>query len=288
MRRVVSTATHPAASDGSCVQEQTRLISLARIRKSRFQNRVKIDEGHVAALAYSIRAERLNNPVLVRPMGDGSFELLAGEHRYEALKLNGAKEALAIVTVLDDKEAARLAVFDNLYHLHPTDYELYKGFGGLLEIGAVPSIRALARRASLSHTQINRILSFGRLPQAACAMLEAEPGLIGAAVAEPLARYATEGHGELVVRVLEKIRAGQLTQLRAVSWMQRQLTNGGPPRTARVLTDAEGRRFCSIAREGASIRIRVAASVDAAALEQAVYRLLQCSAEAATAKRIHR
>ncbi|EKP94772.1 ParB/RepB/Spo0J family partition protein [Thermaerobacter subterraneus] len=107
--------SRPAAAAGDGPPGGTvRRIRLADIRPNPFQPRVEFDEGSLAELAESIRRVGLLQPLLVRPVPGGGYELVAGERRWRAARLAGLDEVPALVRPMGDQDAAVLALVENL------------------------------------------------------------------------------------------------------------------------------------------------------------------------------
>jgi len=243
------------------------LIPIASIVASQFQNRLILTEERIAALADNIRRDGLNNPVIVRALGAGRYELVAGETRMRACKYLGHTEIPAFVRDMDDAHSARSTVLDNFFHETLTDYEIYKGLRILLDAKAVASVRALAEVTPWGKTHVQRLMSFDKLPGQAHAILEHNPGLIGSNTAEGLASCLNKGGGAgLVVKALERIRDGKMTQVRAAAWVGAQQAKavgegqdagqGGPAAVKSVITTPQGRPVFTLDRNGKEIRIR--------------------------------
>jgi ParB family chromosome partitioning protein len=79
------------------------------------QPRRYFNERGLAALAESIKAEGVRNPLHVRRLADDRYEVLAGERRYRAAVMAGLERVPVIVHEIDDATAANLAVLDNLH-----------------------------------------------------------------------------------------------------------------------------------------------------------------------------
>jgi len=89
-------------------------IPIAAISPNRFQPRDHFDEAALGALADSIRAVGVLQPVLVRPAGDG-YELIAGERRWRAARRVGMQTIPALVRETDDAAALEHALIENLH-----------------------------------------------------------------------------------------------------------------------------------------------------------------------------
>ena len=97
-------------SPGEAVQE----IEVEAIRANRFQPRQEFDEAALEELKESIRSYGVLQPVLVRKLPDGGFELIAGERRLRAAKLAGVKEIPALVKEYNDVEISEISLIENI------------------------------------------------------------------------------------------------------------------------------------------------------------------------------
>ncbi|MGZ8218720.1 ParB/RepB/Spo0J family partition protein [Methylomagnum sp.] len=264
----------PEESDGSAdYSGMVKNIPIEKIKRSPYQNRIARSTVEIADLAENVKADGLNNPIVVRPLTDGYFELISGETRLDAFLHLERQEIPAIIRELDDVQAARSTVLDNIFHNPLCDYEIYKGLKILLDSGAVPSIRALSKDTPYSKSHVHRLMAFGKLPEDAIKLLESDPGIIGANVAEALAEQTAKGYHELVLKALERIREGRLNQMRAVVWMASQITERSEP-SKRVASHSDGKPYATLTRTGGTIKITTARNVDIDLLEEAVYALL--------------
>ncbi|TAK38328.1 MAG: ParB/RepB/Spo0J family partition protein [Betaproteobacteria bacterium] len=89
-------------------------LAVTAIRPGRYQPRSRMDEAALAELAASIRAQGLMQPVLVRPVEPGAFELIAGERRWRAAQLAGLTEIPALVRAVPDEAALAMALIENI------------------------------------------------------------------------------------------------------------------------------------------------------------------------------
>ena len=104
--------TDNASGDG----ERSRLCTLrvAMIEPKTDQPRKTFDEEALAGLASSISAHGLLQPILVRPLPNDRFQIVAGERRWRASKMAGLAEIPAIVIDQDDAEAAEISLIENI------------------------------------------------------------------------------------------------------------------------------------------------------------------------------
>ncbi len=112
-------------------------VPVGAIRPNPFQPRQEIDEAELAELAASIKENGLLQPVVVRPTGnrEGSdtWELVAGERRWRAVRMLGWNEIPAMVRSVDDRTLLVLALVENLQRESLSDLEEAQGFKLLAE-----------------------------------------------------------------------------------------------------------------------------------------------------------
>jgi len=97
-------------SDGG----ELRDLPLDVIRPGRYQPRSVFDEDKLAELADSIRAQGVVQPIVVRPVGDGEFELIAGERRWRAAQIAGLDRIPAVVREVPDEVSVAMALIENI------------------------------------------------------------------------------------------------------------------------------------------------------------------------------
>ena len=89
-------------------------LPVGAIRPGKYQPRTRMDEAALGELAASIRAKGLMQPVLVRPVERGSFELIAGERRWRAAQMAGLTEIPALVREVPDETALAMSLIENI------------------------------------------------------------------------------------------------------------------------------------------------------------------------------
>ena len=140
-------------------------VDLKSLAPNPYQPRKTFSERSIAELAQSIRQYGLLSPLLVRRVGAGRYELIAGERRLRALRLIGQKSADAIVVSAFDCDSALLALIENLQResLHYLE-EAEACQAILVEHGLTQE--ALARRLGRSPSAVANRLRLLRLPGA--------------------------------------------------------------------------------------------------------------------------
>ena len=88
------------------------------MQAGKYQPRTRMDEGALAELAASIKAQGLMQPILVRPIGQNNgvtrYEIIAGERRFRASQMAGLDEVSVLVKDVDDQAAAAMALIENI------------------------------------------------------------------------------------------------------------------------------------------------------------------------------
>jgi ParB family transcriptional regulator, chromosome partitioning protein len=89
-------------------------LRLDLLQAGKYQPRTRMDEGSLYELAESIRSQGIMQPILVRPVGGGRYEIIAGERRSRAAKLAGLTEVPVLVKDVPDEAAAAMALIENI------------------------------------------------------------------------------------------------------------------------------------------------------------------------------
>ena len=119
----------------NAVEEDGRAVSLpiADIEPNRGQPRKQFDEAALADLASSIAQHGVIQPLLVRPLPGGGYQLVAGERRWRASRMAGLSEVPAVVREMTEQEAAELALIENLQRQDLNPMEEAMGYRTLME-----------------------------------------------------------------------------------------------------------------------------------------------------------
>jgi len=90
------------------------VLPLAQLQPGRYQPRTRMDEAALQELAASIRQHGLMQPIVVRPVDGGRFEIIAGERRFRAAPLAGLDPVPVIVREVSDQNALAMALIENI------------------------------------------------------------------------------------------------------------------------------------------------------------------------------
>jgi len=111
-RAHASEAGQPQAAEAE--GGKPREIPVDQIDPNPFQTRGKIEEETLAEMAASITANGVVQPILVRPMPDGRFQLIAGERRWRGAMKAGKKTVPALLRQVSDEQALEITIVENL------------------------------------------------------------------------------------------------------------------------------------------------------------------------------
>jgi ParB family chromosome partitioning protein len=114
----------PQESDGG----KPREIPLDQIDRNPFQTRSRVNEDQLNELAASIVANGVVQPILVRPLADGRFQLIAGERRWRASQLAGKATIPAILRQVSDEQAMEITIVENLQRADLNPMEQARAF----------------------------------------------------------------------------------------------------------------------------------------------------------------
>lgn len=93
------------------------ILKVTQIQAGKYQPRTRMDEVSLSELAASIKTQGIMQPVLVRPLPEGSstpYEIIAGERRFRAAQMAGLDEIPVLVRDVDDQAAAAMALIENI------------------------------------------------------------------------------------------------------------------------------------------------------------------------------
>jgi len=109
------------------------ILKISQIRPGKFQPRASIDEASLEELKASIQRSGVIEPVIVRPIAHGTYELVAGERRLRASQALGRQEIPAIIKSLSDKESLEFSLVENIQRENLNPLEEAKGYARLLD-----------------------------------------------------------------------------------------------------------------------------------------------------------
>lgn len=109
------------------------MLKISEIEPNRSQPRKDFDENSLSDLAQSISQHGLLQPLLVRPLPIGSYQIVAGERRYRACRMAGLTEVPVTIRELSDTETMELALIENLQREDLSPIEEALGYKALID-----------------------------------------------------------------------------------------------------------------------------------------------------------
>ena len=130
--------------------EQVMMLPLGKLQAGKYQPRSRMDESSLMELAESIKSQGIMQPILVRPVGSGKYEIIAGERRFRASKIAGLEEVPVLVRAVPDESALAMALIENIQRedLNPLEEAL--------------GVQRLIREFNLTHEDAARAIGRSR------------------------------------------------------------------------------------------------------------------------------
>ena len=178
-------------------------IALTDIMPNRFQPREIFEDEALRELSASIREHGVIQPIIVRKVGD-KFEIIAGERRFRASQLAGKETIPALVRDIDDKEAAKIALLENLQRKDLTPIEEAKTYQTILKLDNITQ-EELAQNLGKSQSAVankSRLLNLDE---------EVQTALLNSQISERHARSLLPIPHEKQRELLHKIIENRLT-----------------------------------------------------------------------------
>jgi ParB family chromosome partitioning protein len=150
---------------------ELRELPVELIKPNPSQPRTNFEPEALAALAASIEASGVVQPLLVRPLPDGSYELVAGERRWRAAQQAGLEKVPAVIRDQAEAERLQAALIENMVREDLNPVEEAKACAALVEeLGLTKE--ELARRVGRSRPAVSNLIRILELPDEALQLLE--------------------------------------------------------------------------------------------------------------------
>ncbi|MBQ8010885.1 MAG: ParB/RepB/Spo0J family partition protein [Oscillospiraceae bacterium] len=182
-----------------------KTLRLSELEPNRSQPRKNFDESAISALADSIREHGILQPILVRPLAFGGYQIVAGERRWRAARMLGLDEVPVIIRDLSDLETAQIALIENLQRENLNPLEEAQGYKQLQDDFSMKQDE-IAKTVGRSRSAVANALRLLRLPEEVQELLI--DGSISAGHARALLGFADE---QLMIEAAQKAAAGLLT-----------------------------------------------------------------------------
>ncbi len=186
-------------------------LAVGMLRPGRFQPRTRMDPQSIAELADSIRSQGLIQPILVRPVEGGKYEIIAGERRWRAAQLAGLTQVPVVMRDVPDQAALAMALIENIQREDLNPLEEANGIQRLIDEFEMTH-DAAAQAVGRSRSAVSNLLRLLHLSKAVQDLLmqgKLEMGHARALLAVSPARQAELAH-QIISRSLSVREAEQL------------------------------------------------------------------------------
>lgn len=211
-------------------------LHLDDIIPNRFQPREVFDERALKELAASIKEHGVIQPIIVRQVNN-KYEIIAGERRYKASALAGMTKIPAIINNLDDKEAAKVALLENLQRKNLNPIEEARTYQKILELDQMTQ-ETLAKTMGKSQSAVANKLRLLALPD------EIQRALLKENISERHARTLLNlKNPEQQKKMLKRIIAEKMSvrtleeEIRKINDPQKSLAEGGQMQNNNINTN---------------------------------------------------
>jgi ParB family chromosome partitioning protein len=230
-----------SVSEGEHGGAELRELHVDLVSPNPEQPRKRFDDEALQALADSVKERGVLQPVLVRPVPGGTYELVAGERRWRAARLAGLETLPALVQERDDARSLEDALIENMAREDLNPIEAARAVAGLVEeLGLTRE--EVGRRVGRSRVAVSNLLRLLDLPDEALALVE--DGSL------------TEGHGRALL--LADDHADRRSLARAAvqgGWSVRVVEQRAREANAPARTAKRGRAAVHPDQEAAAARI---------------------------------
>ncbi|ARU41048.1 hypothetical protein CCB80_07800 [Armatimonadetes bacterium Uphvl-Ar1] len=180
---------------GEQAEESTNELPISSIRANTRQPRTQFDQEKLEELAVSIREFGVLQPLIVRPLSDDQFELIAGERRLRASKIAGLKTVPVVIRAASSQASLEIAIIENVQREDITAMECAVAYKRLIEEFDL-SQEAVAQRVGKSRASVANTLRLLKLPE------RIQRGI--------LSEEITEGHARALLMVESPVRQAAL------------------------------------------------------------------------------
>ena len=157
-------------SGTSAQQDAMRELKVHELQPGKYQPRSHMDQAALAALADSIKSQGIMQPILVRKLQSGSYEIIAGERRWRAAQMAGLKQVPVMIREVADEAALAMALIENIQREDLNPIEEASGIQRLINEFALTH-EAAAEAVGRSRSAVSNLLRLLNLPKSVQDML---------------------------------------------------------------------------------------------------------------------
>jgi ParB family chromosome partitioning protein len=232
-------------------EESLAQLTVASLRPGKYQPRTRMDEASLAQLADSIRARGVIQPIVVRPVGEGQYEILAGERRWRAARLAGLDRVPAVVREVPDEAALGIGLIENIQREDLNPIEEANGLKRLIDEFKLTHDE-VAQAIGRSRAGVTNLLRLLELAASVQSMVQ--EGRIDMGHARALLALSKSRQVELAERIAQQGLSVRETE----RLVQEASTGPRPVRASAHKLDADSRRLQEEIAEslGASVKLK--------------------------------
>ena len=213
---------HAVAEPGSAEsgEGRPREIPIGEIERSPFQTRTRFDTVQMAELAASIAATGVVQPIVVRPLPHGHYQLIAGERRWMASQAAGKETIPAIVRQVSDEQAMEMTIVENLQRTDLNAMEQARAYE-LLAREFQLTQEQMAKRTGKDRASVGNFLRLLKLPTEVQGKVE--EGVLSFGHARALLPLEDP---QTILKAAQKVTALSMSVRQTESYVQKILSPG--------------------------------------------------------------
>jgi ParB family chromosome partitioning protein len=195
-------------SDAQTDNDELRSLDVTMIQPGKYQPRQTMDDERLQELAASIRSQGLIQPIIVRAIGGGKFEIIAGERRWRASQLAGLKQIQALVRDAPDQSVIAMALIENIQREELSPLE------------EAAALQRLITEFKLTHEKVAEAIGRSRAAVSNLLRLQELPAQIKKLLADGDLEM---GHARALAALEPKLAIGLALKAVAHGWTVREL-----------------------------------------------------------------
>jgi ParB family chromosome partitioning protein len=152
-----------ANQESARAEESLRNLAVSLLQPGKYQPRTHMDKESLAELAESVKSQGIMQPILVRPVSVGRYEIIAGERRWRAAQLAGLAEVPVLIREVPDEAALAMSLIENIQRENLNPLEEAQGIQRLIkEFGMTH--QAASQALGSSRSAVSNLLRLLNLP----------------------------------------------------------------------------------------------------------------------------
>ncbi len=138
-------------------KDNLELVAVNKLVANRYQPRDKFNDETIGELAESIKTHGVIQPIVVRSLKNGIYEIIAGERRFRAAKTAGLKKVPVVIKKMDEQESATVAIIENIQRENLTAIEEARAYKNLMDLHELTQEKLASQVGKSQSTIANKI-----------------------------------------------------------------------------------------------------------------------------------